>query len=179
MPKDKRPGQGEENFHGRGDGQGDLLSALQRQGLGNQFAQDHVQAGDQDEGDHDGDAVGIKAGVRNLAEKLLHHVGEERFTHPAQGEAYYRDSQLDAVDYFVEVAVQFLDDAGADAAGFDELLDAGFADAHQGEFGRGKERVGCDQEQDQKHPEQHEGNHGWVILTFQRRYCIPTEATAL
>ena len=50
--------------------------------------------------------------------------------------------------------------AGADAAGFDELLDTGLADADQGKFGGGKESVGCDQEQDQKHPQQHKGDHG-------------------
>jgi len=57
--------------------------------------------------------------------------------------------------------VQLLNNAGADTAGFDELLNAGFANAYQGEFGRGKERVGCDQEQDQKHPDQHKCDHGW------------------
>ncbi len=83
-----------------------------------------------------------------------------RFADPAQGQADYRDSQLNPVNHFVEVAVQFLDNAGADTAGFNELLDAGLADAHQGEFGRGKEGVGCDQEQDQEHPDQHKGDHG-------------------
>ena len=34
----------------------------------------------------------------------------------------------------------------------DELLDAGIADADQGEFGGREERVGCHQEKDQKAP---------------------------
>ena len=110
---------------------------------------------------------------------VLDHAGEEGFANPAQGQADDGDAQLNPVDYLVEIAVQFLDNAGADAAGFDELLDAGLAHADQGEFGRGKERVGCDQEQDEEHPQQHKGKHGWVILTFQRRYCIPREATAM
>ena len=109
----------------------------------------------------DGNSVGVDVGVGNSGrDGVLDHAGQQRFADPAQGQAYDRDSQLNAVDHFVEVAVQLLDDTGADAAGFDELLDAGFADAHQGEFGRGKERVGCDQEQDQKHPDQHKGDHG-------------------
>src|ERR1700690_4201302 len=123
--------------------------------------------------------MGIKAYVRNLAEQALDHASEQRFADPAQSKAYYRDSQLNAVDDFVEIAMQLLDNAGTDTVGFDELLNAGFANAHQGELGRGKERVGCDQEQDQKHPDQHEGDHGWVILTFQSQFRIPLKAWAL
>jgi hypothetical protein len=44
------------------------------------------------------------------------------------------------------------------------LLDAGVADADEGEFRGGEECVGCDQEQDQKDPEQHESHHGNAIL---------------
>jgi len=106
--------------------------------------------------------MGIDGYMRSsLAEKPFDYAGEQWFANPAQGEAYYCDSQLNAVDHLIEIAVQFLDNAGADAPGLDELLDAGFANAYQGEFGRGKERVGCDQEQDQKHPDQHESDHGW------------------
>ena len=54
-----------------------------------------------------------------------------------------------------------MDNARADAASFNELLDAGFANAYQGKLGRSKERVGCDQEQDQEHPDQHESDHEW------------------
>ena len=67
--------------------------------------------------------------------------------------------------------VQALDDAGADASGFDELLDAGIAHADQGEFGGREEGVGCHQEQDQKDPEQHKGDHGWGNSNIRRRSC--------
>ncbi len=64
--------------------------------------------------------------------------------------------------------MEFLDNARTDAAGLDELLDTGIAHTHQRKFGCGKEGIGCNQEQDEEHPEQHKGNHEWVILTFQR-----------
>ena len=112
-------GEGEEGFHGRGDGQGDLLGALQGQGLRNEFAENHVQVGDQAEGDHDGDAVGIDGGVRNSLHELqsFDEAGDHGFADPAQGQADHGDAELDAVYDFVEVLVEALDDAGADASG--------------------------------------------------------------
>ncbi len=62
--------------------------------------------------------------------------------------------------------MQPLHDAGADAARFDQLLDTGIANADQGEFSGREKRIGRHQEKDQKHPEQHKGDHGWVILAF-------------
>ena len=59
--------------------------------------------------------------------------------------------------------MQALDDAGADASGFDELLDSSVANADQGELGGREKRVGCHQEKDQKHAEQHKGDHLEVI----------------
>ena len=58
------------------------------------------------------------------------------------------------------------DDAGADAASFDHLQDARFAHADQGEFGGRKEGIGRHQKQDDKHPQQHQCNHGMLILAF-------------
>ncbi len=72
---------------------------------------------------------------------------------------------MNAVDDFVETLVQTLDDAGAGASGFDELLDAGVTDTDQGEFRSGEERIGRHQKKDQQHAEQHKGYHLWVILT--------------
>ncbi len=60
--------------------------------------------------------------------------------------------------------MQALDDAGADAAGGDELLDAGVADADQGEFGGGEKRICRHQKKDQEHAEQHEGDHLGAVL---------------
>ena len=55
---------------------------------------------------------------------------------------------------------------------FNELLDAGIAHAHQGEFGCREEGIGRHQEKDQKDPEQHKGDHGSVILTFERQLLV-------
>ena len=110
-------GQGQEDVHGRRHRQRHLLRALQRQRLGNQFAQDDVQAGDQDERDENCNAVSVNRGVRNVLDRTQHHLGQQRLTHPAQGQADDGDAQLDAVDHFVQVAVQLLHDAGANAPG--------------------------------------------------------------
>ena len=99
-------GEGEENLHGRGDCKSDLLPALQGQGFWNQFPQDHVQAGDQTEGDDDGDAVGVNRGVgESWTNAGFDHAGDDGFADPAQGKADHGDAQLNAVDDFVEVAV--------------------------------------------------------------------------
>jgi hypothetical protein len=51
---------------------------------------------------------------------------------------------------------------------FDQLLNAGFADADEREFGCREEGVDCHQQQYDEHPQQHGCNHGCLILTFQR-----------
>ena len=70
--------------------------------------------------------------------------------------------------------MQALDDAGAEASGFNELLNARVAHAHQGKLRSSEKRVGCHQEQDQQDPEQHKSDHGCVILTFQRGLAART-----
>jgi hypothetical protein len=75
---------------------------------------------------------------------------------------------LHSVHNFVEMLMQALDDAGAEAAGRDKLLNASLANADQGKLGSSEERVRRYQEKDQQHPEQHKGDHGCAILTFQR-----------
>ena len=161
---------GEEGLHGRGDGEGDLLGALQGQSLRDQFAQDHVHVGDQAEGDGDRDGVGVDGRVRNFVDEphAFHQAGDHGFADPAEGQADHGDAQLNAVYDFVEVLVEALHDARADASRCNELLDAGIAHAHQGEFGCREEGIGRHQEKDQKDPEQHKGDHGRVILTFAK-----------
>ena len=60
--------------------------------------------------------------------------------------------------------MEALDDASADASGLDQLLNASVANADQGELGSGEKRIRCHQEKDQKHAEQHKGDHFGVIL---------------
>ena len=62
--------------------------------------------------------------------------------------------------------METLDDARTDASRRNELLDAGIAHTHQGEFRCCEEGIGRHQEKDQKDPEQHKSDHGWVILSF-------------
>ncbi len=159
-------GEGEERFHRSGHGQGDLLGALQGQRLRNEFAQQNVQVSDQAESDGDSDAVSIDRGVRNFLNETerFNETRDHGFADPAQGEADHGDAELNAVDDFVETLMQALDDAGAAAAGFDELLDAGVANADQREFRSREKRIRCHQEKDQEHAEQHEGDHLGVIL---------------
>ena len=56
-------------------------------------------------------------------------VRNEGLADPAEGQADDGDSELYAVDDFVKLLVQALDDAGADALRFDQLLDASVAHA--------------------------------------------------
>ena len=164
-----RTRQGEERLHGRGDRKGNLLGALQGQSFRDQLAEDYVHVGDQAEGDGDRDGVGVDRGVRNSVNEThpFDQAGDHGLADPAEGEADHGDPKLDAVHHFVEVLVKALHDARADASRGNELLDAGIAHAHQGEFRCCEEGIGRHQEQDQKDPEQHKGDHGWVILTFQ------------
>jgi hypothetical protein len=60
--------------------------------------------------------------------------------------------------------VEALDDASAGASGFDELLDAGIADADQGELGSCEKRIRGHQKKDQEHAEQHESDHLGELL---------------
>jgi hypothetical protein len=62
--------------------------------------------------------------------------------------------------------MEALNGAGADASGLDELLDSRVANADQGEFSRREKRIRRHQEKDEKHPEQHKGDHGSAILAF-------------
>jgi hypothetical protein len=159
-------GEGEEGLHGSCDGEGDLLGALQGQGFRHQFAQNHVQVGDHAEGDGDGDGMGVDRGVRHPVDELqaFDQAGNHGFADPAQGQTDHGDAQLDAVHDLVETLMQALHDARANAPRFDELLDAGIAHTHQGEFGCREEGIGRHQEKDQEDPEQHKSDHGRAIL---------------
>ena len=161
-----RAGESEKRLHGRGHGEGNLLGALQGKSLGHEFAEQDVQVGDQAEGDDDGDAVGVNRGVRDFVNETegFDQAGHHGFADPAESQADDGDAELHAVHDFIEMLMQALHDAGADASGLDELLDAGIAHADQGEFRGREKRVRCHQEKDQEHAEQHEGDHLGVIL---------------
>src|ERR1700728_2003379 len=167
--KKNGPRNRKKSLHRRSHREGDVLGALQGQSLGHELAQQHVHVSDQAERDNDGDRVRINLGVGHAMDKLhaFHQPRNHGLTDPAQGEADDGDSQLNAVHDFIQMLVETLDDAATNASGFNELLDSGIAHADQRELGGREEGVGCDQEQDQKDPEQHKGDHGRLILTFK------------
>src|SRR5438067_812358 len=86
-------------------------------------------------------------------------MGDHGFTDPAEGKADHGDAKLHTVYHFVQVAVQSLQNARADAARSDELLDTGLTDTDQRKFGSGKESVGRYQGYNQQDPEQHKCDH--------------------
>ena len=118
-----------------------------------------MQAGDGDEGDGDSDGVGVEDGVGDGADPGLEEARQGRLAKPAQAEASDGDSELDAVNDALKLLMKLEDGASAGAVGFDELEDAGFADADERELGRGEESIGRYQEQDNEHPQQHVRNH--------------------
>jgi hypothetical protein len=62
-----------------------------------------------------------------------------------------------------------LNDAGADAAGFDQLLDAGIPNTDERKLGRCEESVSRYQEQDKENPEQHVGEHRLANSNIPKR----------
>ncbi len=87
MNDGERGGDGEKDIHGRGDRQGDAFGALESQGLGYEFAEGYVQAGDEHEGDADGDGVRIEDGVGDAANPAFEEARQNGFAQPAEGEA--------------------------------------------------------------------------------------------
>ena len=51
--------------------------------LGTSSPSDHVQAGDEHEGDGDRDGMGVENGVGNAADPVFEHVGQDRLAQPA------------------------------------------------------------------------------------------------
>ena len=76
------------------------------------------------------------------------------FAYPTKGEACDRDSELDGGEELVDGVLELEGGAGAGTADGDELLDAGFADADEGEFGGDEEAAGQDEEGHQDYPEE-------------------------
>ena len=160
----ERRGDGHENVHRAGNRQRNSLGALQRDGLGNDLAQNHHQIGDQHERSRDRNTVRVKLRVRKRTEQRLQHVRHRSLADPAQAEAGNRHSKLHCVEDVVELLMQLLDGARADAVRRNHLLQSRLADAHQSEFRGHEERVGCDQQNNHYDAQHSEGNHEAEIL---------------
>ena len=157
-------GDADEDVHGAGDGEGDAFGALEGEGLGDEFAEEDFEVGDEREGDDDGDGVGVDDGVggrtwSQLLGEVEDDVGDGGFADPAEGEAGDGDAELDGGEELVDGVLELEGGAGAGAAEGDELLDAGLADADEGELGGDEEAAGQDEEGHHDHAEEHPLEH--------------------
>ncbi len=155
----KRRGDGHEDVHRSGDQERNLFGALQGDGLGNDFAQNHDQVGDDDEGRGDGDTMGVERRVRQRSKQRLQHVGQRGFTEPAQSQAGDGHAELHCAEDVVEFLMKLLNGARANAVRCDHLLNSGFADTDQRELGSHKESIGCDQQNHHHDAQQGKSNH--------------------
>ena len=87
------------------------------------------------------------------------------FADPAESQAGERDAELHGGDEVVELLMELLDGARADAVRSQQLLEPGLADADHGEFGGDKKCVRCDQQDHCHDPQHNESNHQGEILS--------------
>ena len=161
-------GDGHEKIHRPGDCQSDPLGTLQGNRLGNHFAEDDHQIGDQHEGDDDGHSVRVEPGVGQGTEQRLQNAGHRGLADPAQGQTGHGDAELHGVEDVVELLMELVDGARAQAVGRDHLLQPRLAHVDQREFSGHEERV-CRDQQHHHHDAQHnEGNHEAEILPSEK-----------
>ena len=130
--------------------QADRLRGADRQRLRRQFAHHDVQEGDHAERDHEGHAVDqLFVGDAEQGEGRFEDAGKSRFADPAQAQRGQGDAQLAGRQIGVELAMDFVEDAAAQAAAFRNRAHAGFAKGDDAEFGRHEEAVQRHQEQGQ------------------------------
>src|SRR4029077_1419966 len=100
------------------DSESDLLGSLQGEGLGDELAQDHVHVSDQGERNGDRDGVGVDSNMGQALDdgQATDETGDHGLANPSQGKANHGDTELDAIDDFVEMLVETLDNAGADTS---------------------------------------------------------------
>ena len=181
-------GHADEDVDGAGDGEGDALGALQGERLRDELAEEDLEVGDEAEGYDDGDGVGVQELVRGAAgePRQVREAAEDGFCYgrlaeAAEGQRGEGDAELHGGEELVDVVLEAEGGAGAGAVELDELLDAGLADADEGELGGHKEGVRQDEEGDQasvdEAPFQHNAwlkvyNEGRVVWTQER----PAEA---
>ncbi len=154
----------DEDVHRSGDGKGNALGSLEGEGLGDDFTKEDLKVGDEGEGDDDGEGVGVDEGewgeyVQPLLGEVQDDVGYGGLADPAECEAGGGGSELDRGEEFVDGVLELEGGAGAGAAEGDELLDAGLADADEGELGGDEEAAGQNEEGHHDYPEEHPLEH--------------------
>ena len=172
----------DEDVHGAGDGEGDALGSLQSEGFGDEFAKQNFKVSDQAEGQDDRDGVGVKdcvgrERVQPDAFKVEDDLGDGGLADPAEGESSDGDAKLDGGKELVDGVFELEGGARAGPAKRDELLDAGLADADEGEFGGDEEARGEDEEGHddyaEEHPLEHQGQcNGWGVSYSAVRYRL-------
>jgi len=137
-----------ETVERQGAPQGDRLGNADRQRFRRQFADHDVQEGDDAEGDHEGDAMDdFLGGDAGQCEQRFEQAGKGRFADPAQAEGGEGDAQLAGRQVGVELAVDFREDAAAQAGGFCNCPYARLAQGDDAEFRRHEEAVQRHQEE--------------------------------
>ncbi len=157
-------GDADEDVHGPGDGEGDAFGALEGEGFGDEFAEEDFEVGDEREGDDDRDGVGVEDGVgwkrvERVRGESEDDLGDGGFADPAEGETGDGDAELDCGEELVDGVLEFEGGAGAGTAEGDELLDAGLADADEGELRSHEEAAGQDEEGHHDQAEEHPFEH--------------------
>ena len=170
----------DEDVHGAGDGEGDAFGALEGEGFGDEFAEEDFKVSDEGEGEDDRDGVGVEdrvdwKRVQPNAFKVEDDLGDGGFADPAEGKAGDGDAELDGGEELVDGVLELEGGAGAGTAEGDELLDAGLADADEGELRGHEEACGQDEEGHDDYAEEHPFKHscqcnGWRVSYGTVRY---------
>ncbi len=146
-----------------------MFGFAEGEGLRDEFAEQDVEIGNQGEAQHDGgygDQVGVDDGVGDGLEPAFKEAGDDGFADPAEGEAAEGDAELDGGEEVVEVLLEAADGACSEDILGDELLDAGFADADEGELGSDEEAVGEDEQGHRDGAKEEQAGH-WLGASWK------------
>ena len=93
-------------------------------------------------------------------------VGDGGLADPAEGEGGEGDAELDGREELVDGVLELEGGTSAGAPEGDELLDAGFADADEGELRRDEETAGQDEEGHQDDAEEDPFKHDCSVMGY-------------
>jgi hypothetical protein len=122
--------------------QADRLGIADRQRLRRQFADHDVQKRDDAERDHERHAVDqLRRGDADHPEHRFEQAGEGRLANPAQAQGSQRNAELACRQVGVELGMDLLQDAAAQAGGLGDGADARLAECDDAELGRHEKAV--------------------------------------
>ena len=128
------------------------------------------------EGENNRDGVGVERGrvpeVREtMPRRTEDDAGDGGFADPAKGECGERDPELDRREELIDGVLELECGAGTGAAKGDELLDAGLADADDGELCCDEETVGQDEKGHHDDAEEYPLEHRCSVTSGGRGDC--------